>query len=69
MEALLTNLAHAAKDDVFYGAGINSTTIDQRIEHFCRHISRMPIGEFGGAATTGGPDRLNNVCVHTVLSR
>jgi hypothetical protein len=69
MEALLTNLAHSAKDDVVYGAGINSTTIDQRIQHFSRHISWMPIGEFAGAATTGSPDRLDNVCVHTVLSR
>jgi hypothetical protein len=69
MEALLTNLAHATKDYVLYGAGIDSAAIDQRIQHFSCHISRMPIGEFSGAATTGCPDRLDNVCVHTVLSR
>src|SRR5580704_6335551 len=60
MEALLTNLAHAAKDDVFYGAGINSTTIDQRIQHFSCHISRMPVSErvcWRGDLRQSGPPR------------
>src|SRR5258707_505963 len=65
--AAIAGLHHAAHDDVFDLCRIGAGAFDQRIQHGCGQIGRMPTGETSPLAaacgTCGGDDiGLGHVC-------
>jgi hypothetical protein len=61
LEGLLSGLPDAAHDHVLDHGRIDPGALNERVQHFGRHVGRMPILQRTTAPATGGAHRLDDI--------